>query len=229
MTKAAPKKTAKPAPKKAPAKKAPVKKLTPAQLAAHAKGRPKREGEGRPSKYKPEFPEMARKFCLLGATDKRLAELFEVTESTISEWKLQHPEFSEAIYAGRDMADAEIAESLYHRAKGYSHEEDDIRTVALGGNQGSEIVITRTTKHYPPDTQAASLWLRNRHPQRWRDKVDIEHGGRLQLDQLPQEELDARFLELQARLGAVPIATALKAQVSKSTGRDNDPVSKATK
>lgn len=204
MTKVAPKK---------PANKAPVK-LTPAQIAAHAKGRPKREGEGRPSKYKPEFCEQATNYCLLGATDKELAKFFDVTESTIALWKVEHPEFSDSICEGRDKADAHIAKALYHRAKGYSHKEDDIRTVSIGGGR-SDIVVTPTVKHYPPDTQAASLWLRNRQPGRWRDKVEVEHGGRLMLDQLPQEELDARFMELQARLGVVPIATALKAQATK--------------
>ena len=33
------------------------------------------------------------------------------------------------------------------------------------------------TEHYPPDTQAASLWLRNRQPRQWRDKVlDLGEG-----------------------------------------------------
>ena len=45
--------------------------------------------------------------------------------------------------------------------------------MASGNGQGSEIVITPTVKHYPPDTQAASLWLRNRQPQLWRDKTEV--------------------------------------------------------
>lgn len=32
---------------------------------------------GRPTKYRPEFAEQARKLCLLGATDKELADFFE--------------------------------------------------------------------------------------------------------------------------------------------------------
>lgn len=131
--------------------------------------------EGRPSSYKPEYAELCFKFALLGASDARMAELLGVAESTFHLWKTQHPEFSESINAGKEEADAKVAASLYHRAIGYSHKEDDIRTVALGNNMGSEIVITPTEKHYPPDTQAASLWLRNRQPKLWRDKVDVSH------------------------------------------------------
>jgi hypothetical protein len=28
------------------------------------------------------------------------------------------------------------------------------------------------TRHYPPDTRACLVWLRNRRPQNWRDKVE---------------------------------------------------------
>ena len=31
-------------------------------------------------------------------------------------------------------------------------------------------VCASYTEHYPPDTQAASLWLRNRQPAKWRDR-----------------------------------------------------------
>ncbi|SDY78195.1 hypothetical protein [Nitrosomonas sp. Nm33] len=39
---------------------------------------------GRPTSYRPEYAEQAYKLCLLGATDKQLAEFFNVVESTIS-------------------------------------------------------------------------------------------------------------------------------------------------
>lgn len=126
---------------------------------------------GRPTKYQAEYAEQAYKLCLLGATDAKLADFFGVSEQTVNAWKTAHPKFLESITRGKDSADAEIAEALFHRAKGYSHPEVDIRVVA------SEIVQTRLVKHYPPDTPAASLWLRNRQPALWRDKVDMEHTG----------------------------------------------------
>ncbi len=109
---------------------------------------------------------MAYKFCLLGASDEKLAALFEVSVATISNWKNDHPEFLEALKRGKEVADAEVAHSLYQRALGYTHPEDDIRVV------NGEIVITPTVKHYPPDTGAATLWLKNRQASTWRDKVE---------------------------------------------------------
>lgn len=132
---------------------------------------------GRPSKYKPEFVEQARKMCaLLGATDRELAEFFEVSEATLNTWKIEHPEFLEALKSGKESADARVEKSLYQRAIGYSHPEDDIRTVAIGDGM-SEITITPTVKHYPPDTTACIFWLKNRRKDQWRDKQEIEHSG----------------------------------------------------
>ena len=126
---------------------------------------------GRPTSYRPEYADMARKFCLLGANDERLAQLFDVSEVTINAWKKEFPEFLKSLKEGKDIADANVANSLYHRALGYSHPEDDIR--AMNG----EIVITPTVKHYPPDTAAATLWLKNRQPNVWRDKVENTVNG----------------------------------------------------
>jgi hypothetical protein len=147
-------------------------KKTPAAKKSKAK-----RGRGRPTSFREEYCEQAYKLCLLGATDAKIGAFFGVSEQTINTWKSRHAKFLESITRGKEAADAEIAEALFHRAKGYSHAEDDIRAVAMGAGGGSEIVITPTIKHYPPDTQAASLWLRNRQPKLWRDKVDLEHSG----------------------------------------------------
>lgn len=126
---------------------------------------------GRPSDYLPEFDEQVFNYCLLGATDKQIAVFFGVSEVTINAWKTQHPNFLKSMRKGKDEADAIVANALYHRARGYSHPE-----VHVSNFQGA-ITLTPLVKHYPPDTAAASLWLRNRQPKQWRDKVDHELSG----------------------------------------------------
>lgn len=124
-------------------------------------------GAGRPTKYKKEYSELAYKFCLLGATDEQLAGFLDVDVATVNRWKIAHPEFRESIKDGKERADAEIAEALFHRAKGYSHPEDKIF------NQNGIPLIVPTVKHYPPDTAAAFIWLKNRAS--WKDKQEVEH------------------------------------------------------
>lgn len=125
---------------------------------------------GRPTDYREEYNLQAEKLCKLGATDAELADFFEVDESTINNWKIAHIEFFESIKKGKDLADAEVAEKLYHRATGYSHEDVDIKMYE------GEIITTPLIKHYPPDTAAAIFWLKNRQSKKWRDKQQMEHS-----------------------------------------------------
>ncbi|TRB81349.1 helix-turn-helix domain-containing protein, partial [Mannheimia haemolytica] len=82
---------------------------------------------GQPTKYKPEYVTQVEKLCLLGATDKDIADFFEVAESTINNWKIEYPEFLESIKKGKLLADANVANSLYKRALGYEAPDIDIR------------------------------------------------------------------------------------------------------
>ncbi len=122
----------------------------------------------RPTKYKEEYNDLAYKHCLLGATDADLALFFDVNVDSIQEWKKVHPEFSDSIKQGKEIADNEVASKLFHRATGYEHEEVDIRVV------GKKIVQTKLIKHYPPDTSAMIFWLKNRRKDLWRDKIDTD-------------------------------------------------------
>jgi hypothetical protein len=126
--------------------------------------------EGRPTKYDSSLCKKVKKLCLLGATDKDLADFLEVTESTINNWKIEHPEFLESIKKGKKEADANVANRLYKRALGYSHPDTDVRVC------DGMIVKTPMIKHYPPDTTAGIFWLKNRQPERWRDKQEIQHS-----------------------------------------------------
>lgn len=124
---------------------------------------------GRPTAYKEEYNEQVRKLCLLGATDERIGNFFNVSEATVNNWKIQHPRFFESIREGKEVADANVANALYNKAIGFSHKE-----MKVFNNQG-EILTHEVDKHYPPDTGAAFIWLKNRGG--WKDKQEVEHSG----------------------------------------------------
>jgi DNA-binding XRE family transcriptional regulator len=131
---------------------------------------------GRPTKYKEEYATQAYKLCLLGSTDAELADFFEVSEQTINSWKQEFPEFLESIKKGKEVADATVAEKLYHRATGYEHPE--VITASFQGQITDRVTVT---KHYAPDPTAAIFWLKNRQPKKWRDKQELEHSGELKM------------------------------------------------
>ena len=110
---------------------------------------------GRPTDYKPEHCETARKLCAAGATDKEIALELGVTERTINRWKADYPEFCQSLKAGKAETDERVVRSLYQRAIGYDWGD----------------------KHIPPDTTAQIFWLKNRLPAEWRDKQQTEISG----------------------------------------------------
>jgi hypothetical protein len=126
----------------------------------------------RATAYKDDYPDQARKLCALGATDEDLAAFFHVSRSTVHAWKSRHPEFGEALRAGKSDADDRVEKSLYQAAIGYSHPEAHISHY-----QGA-VTVTPLTKHYPPNVTSAIFWLKNRRPTAWREKVDHEVTGR---------------------------------------------------
>jgi hypothetical protein len=120
------------------------------------------------NRYEAAFAVQAEKLCKLGARDKDLCDFFGVAEATLNNWKLKHPRFTECMRRGKAQADAEVAESLFRRATGYRH-------IAFKVMQYEGTAITkRYVEHYPPDTVACIYWLKNRRPDLWRDKTEIE-------------------------------------------------------
>lgn len=136
----------------------------------------KEENRGRPSKYKEEYNDQAYKLCLLGATDKEIGDFFNVTETTINNWKIEFPDFFESIKRGKIEADSIVASKLYHRAIGYEHPE-----IITANFQGQITDIKEVVKHYAPDPTAAIFWLKNRQPDKWRDKQDINLKAELDI------------------------------------------------
>lgn len=125
---------------------------------------------GRPTDYRDEFVGQAEKLCRLGATDIELADFFGVDVSTIYRWKHAHPDFCEAVIAGKDALDNRVERSLYNRAVGYTF--DSVKIFMPAG--ASEPVYAPYREHVPPDTGAAMNWLKNRRGETWRDKSEVD-------------------------------------------------------
>ena len=141
----------------------------------------------RPTDYRQEYAEQARKLCLLGFTDKQLAVFFGVNESTINRWKQKYPEFCKSIKSGKVVADAQVVESLFKRATGIEVTEVEVR------DDGKKKIKRVTKKHIPPDPTAQIFWLKNRQPELWRDKPTVENSAQEAVPvQIVVQTVDAR-------------------------------------
>ncbi len=131
----------------------------------------KYEHVGQPTKYKPDYNNQVLVLAEKGFTDKEIGKVFNVTDTTIDNWKKKFPQFFASLKKGKDIADNKVVQSLYQRALGYSHPE-----VHISNYQG-KITKTNIIKHYPPDSTSCIFWLKNRDSMNWREKNETELSG----------------------------------------------------
>lgn len=145
-------------------------------------------GPGRKSAYDESWmPEQAFRLTLLGLNDEQLASAFGIHPGTFYDWKRRHTAFSEAILAGGERADADVAHALYHRAKGVT-----VVSEKAFKNKEGEVVVAQTKTQLPADVRAAEIWLRNRQRKRWRKEDEATPPGTIED---PDAVTDARDLE----------------------------------
>ena len=144
---------------------------------------------GRPTAYRPEFAEQAKKLCQLGATDVELADFFDVEVRTIYRWRATEQEFCQATRIGKVEADERMERALFQRGIGYNCETRKVVTDYKGRE-----TVTVSSQHVPGEVSAQFRWLMNRRPERWRDKVDISHEVK------PQRTLEEVRAEIVQRM-----------------------------
>ncbi len=134
---------------------------------------------GRPMEYDPEFHcKWAFKFSLLGMSSEEMAETFGLgAVSSLYDWMEKYPELQDAILRGKSPSDAEVAKSLYLRAKGFSRE-----AVKIFCSKNGELTYAPYKEYFAPDTGAAKLWLSNRTRNskrgiEWVDRAEIGGPG----------------------------------------------------
>lgn len=104
-----------------------------------------------------------------GLTDEQISKNIGIGTTTLYRWKDEIREIREALSHGKEISDYEVECALKKRAEGYDvWEEEEVWSVEL--NQW--IPVKRKKKHIPADTTATTMWLRNRQPNKWRDKPE---------------------------------------------------------
>ena len=108
-----------------------------------------------------------------GLIDEQIAYNIGITRETLSQWKNKYSDISDALKKGKEVVDRQVENALLKRALGYKYEE--IKTEET--EEGKKVTVT--IKEVVPDTTAQIFWLKNRKPDQWRDKRDIEHSGEI--------------------------------------------------
>lgn len=129
-----------------------------------------------------------------GLTDEQIAANLGIGKTAFYKYKKEHTNFANALKKGKEVIDFEVENSLLKRALGYEYEEVTKERIMRKDEKGQPItdihgfpcydmVVTKTVKkEVVPDTTAQIFWLKNRRPDKWRDKQEMQHSGDMGLN-----------------------------------------------
>ena len=100
-----------------------------------------------------------------------------IAAGTLYAWLKDHVEISDALKKGKAPVDIEVENALLKRAKGYTvtvKKPVKVKTKRQLKDKGTieeeHIEFVEEEVYIPPDTTAQIYWLKNRRPDKWRDK-----------------------------------------------------------
>lgn len=117
-----------------------------------------------------------------GLTDEQIAHNVGIARGTLYDWKRKYPSIDEALKRGKEVIDIEVENALLKRALGYEYEEVK-KTLSTDPNGESYERYESVKKTALPDPTSIIFWLKNRKPQEWRDKKEMEVSGGLSVEE----------------------------------------------
>lgn len=127
-----------------------------------------------------------------GLTDEQIAKNLGISKDTFYKYKKEYTDFSDSLKRGKEVIDVEVENALLKRALGYKYNEVTKELIVDKETGEEELKVTKVvTKEVVPDTTAQIYWLKNRKPEDWRDKKEIEHSGNTSnpYEELTKEQL----------------------------------------
>lgn len=117
-----------------------------------------------------------------GLSNEQIAHNIGINKDTLYEWQKRFSDFSDALKKGKEVVDREVENALLKRALGYEYDEVTQEPVTDKDTGITEMRVTkRVTKQIVPDVTAQIFWLKNRKPDEFRDKRDVELSGHVDL------------------------------------------------
>ena len=128
---------------------------------------------------------LAESWARDGEDDRAIARHMGVPERTLRRWRRALEELDEAIRRGRGAA-WRVETALLDKATGYDKpvkKTFKVKFVDYDPETGKkvrereELQTAEEEVHVPGNTTAQVFWLKNRRPDRWRDKPGVPDGA----------------------------------------------------
>ena len=138
-----------------------------------------------------------------GLTDEQIAHNMGICRDTLIQWKKKFPDISYSLKVNKEVADIQVENALYKKALGYKAVDIIYEQVKNADTGEYELMpVKKTERDVPPDTTAQIFWLKNRKPDAWSDRKDLNLKGEVDTtSSLSDDELNKKIANLEKKLG----------------------------
>ena len=113
-----------------------------------------------------------------GLDMKQIAGNIGIKRQTLYDWCTKYKEIADALKKGNEICHFEVENSLYKSAIGYDVTETEQTETVYP--DGTKVVVKRAKKrHIPPNVASICFILKNRMPEKWRDRPIVEDNRAL--------------------------------------------------
>lgn len=114
-----------------------------------------------------------------GLSDEQVAKNMGISRSTLNVWREKYPDISDALKEGKEVADRIVENALFKSAQGYMvkvKKPIKIHVIEYASGSGKKrkeydkIVQGEEEQWIPGQVTAQIFWLKNRKPEKWREK-----------------------------------------------------------
>lgn len=121
-----------------------------------------------------------------GLTVEQIAKNMGISRSTLNDWIKKYPDISDTLKKGKEIVDITVENSLFNKAVGVKitiKKPMKVKEVKYDKESGKKISEKEHIEYadeelyIPADTTAQIFWLKNRLPDKWREKQQLIVSG----------------------------------------------------
>lgn len=121
-----------------------------------------------------------------GLTNEQIAKNMGISRKTLQEWCNKYGDIRNTLKKEKEIVDVEVENALLQKALGITKTvKKPIKVKEVIYKDGKRLKETERVEYadeeiyIPPDTTAQIFWLKNRMPDKWREKQHLDVNGSL--------------------------------------------------
>lgn len=134
----------------------------------------------RKKKLTPEITKKAFNLARRGLIDQEICAALNISRNSFYKWMRENKAFEKAVIKGREDSIEEVENAMFKAAVGYEYEEIHKTVKNVDGVETKEIKTIK--KLITGSTTAQIFILKNRKPEQYNDRKEVEHSGAISVD-----------------------------------------------